>query len=45
MNNKTAEHNPGASDSARLFCTRISSAASVVDELCTTQRKETKHET
>ena len=24
MKNKTTEHNPGASDSARLFCTRIS---------------------
>ena len=27
MNNKTTEHTPGASDSAHLFCTRISSAA------------------
>jgi hypothetical protein len=32
MNNKTAEHNSGASDSARLFCTQISSAASVAGE-------------
>ena len=32
MNNKATEHSPGASDSARLFCTQISSAASVVDE-------------
>ena len=32
MNNKATEHNPGASDSARLFCTQISSATSVVDE-------------
>ena len=30
----------GASDSARLFCTRISSAAGAAGELCTTQRKE-----
>jgi len=30
----------GASETARLFCTRISSAASVAGELCTTQRKE-----
>ena len=42
MNNKTAEHNPGASDSARFFCTRISSAASASGELCTGKRKETK---
>ena len=40
MNNKTAEHNPGASETTRLFCTRISSAASAAGELCTTQRKE-----
>ena len=40
MKNKTAEHNPGASETTRFFCTRISSAAGVVDELCTTQRKE-----
>ena len=32
MNNKTTEHNSGASNSARLFCTQISSATSVVDE-------------
>ena len=32
----------GASETARLFCTQISSAASVVDELCTGKRKETK---
>ena len=32
MNNKATEHNPGASDSARFFCTQISSAAGVVDE-------------
>ena len=32
MNNKTAEHNPVASDSARFFCTQISSAASVEGE-------------
>ena len=32
MNNKTAEHNPGASDSARLFCTQISSASSDAGE-------------
>ena len=32
MNNKTTEHNPGASNSARLFCTRISSAASAAGE-------------
>ena len=30
----------GASETTRFFCTRISSAAGVVDELCTTQRKE-----
>ena len=32
MNNKTTEHNSGASDSARLFYTQISSAASVAGE-------------
>ena len=42
MKNKTTEHNPGASETARLFCTQISSAASVVGELCTGKRKETK---
>ena len=30
----------GASETARLFCTQISPAASVVDELCTGKRKE-----
>ena len=40
MNNKTAEHNPGASETTRFFCTRISSAAGVAGELCTTRRKE-----
>ena len=30
----------GASETARLFCTRISSAAGVAGELCTTKRKE-----
>ena len=30
----------GASETARFFCTRISSAASAAGELCTTQRKE-----
>ena len=35
----------GASETTRFFCTRISSAAGVAGELCTTQRKETKHET
>jgi len=30
----------GASETTRLFCTRISSAASAAGELCTTQRKE-----
>ena len=33
MNNKTAEHNPGASNSARLFCTRISPTAGAAGEL------------
>ena len=32
MNNKTTEHNPGASETTRFFCTRISSAASAVDK-------------
>ena len=32
MNNKATEHNSGASNSARLFCTQISSAASVAGE-------------
>ena len=40
MNHKTAEHNSGASETTRFFCTRISSAAGVAGELCTTQRKE-----
>ena len=40
MNNKTAEHNPGASETARFFCTRISPAAGAAGELCTTRRKE-----
>ena len=30
----------GASETARFFCTRISSAAGVAGELCTTRRKE-----
>ena len=30
----------GASETAHLFCTRISSAASVAGELCTGKRKE-----
>ena len=30
----------GASETTRFFCTRISSAAGVADELCTTKRKE-----
>ena len=33
MNNKTAEHNPGASETARFFCTRISPAAGAAGEL------------
>ena len=33
MKNKTTEHNPGASETARFFCTRISSAASAAGEL------------
>ena len=33
MNNKTAEHNPGASETARLFCTQISPAAGAAGEL------------
>ena len=33
MNNKTAEHNPGASETARLFCTRISPTAGAAGEL------------
>ena len=40
MNHKTAEHNSGASEPARLLCTRISSAAGAAGELCTTRRKE-----
>ena len=32
MDNKTVEHNSGASDSARLFCTQISSAVGVAGE-------------
>ena len=32
MKNKTTEHNPGASETTRFFCTRISSAASAVDK-------------
>ena len=32
----------GASETTRIFCTRISSAASVAGELCTDKRKETK---
>ena len=30
----------GASETARFFCTQISSAAGVTGELCTTRRKE-----
>ena len=30
----------GASETARFFCTRISSAAGAAGELCTTKRKE-----
>ena len=30
----------GASETTRIFCTRISSAASAAGELCTTRRKE-----
>ena len=33
MNHKTAEHNSGASETTRFFCTRISSAASAAGEL------------
>ena len=33
MKNKTTEHNPGASETTRFFCTRISSAAGAADEL------------
>ena len=40
MKNKTTEHNPGASETTRFFCTRISSAASAAGELCTTKRKD-----
>ena len=40
MNNKTTEHNPGASETTRFFCTHISPAAGAADELCTTKRKE-----
>ena len=40
MKNKTTEHNPGASETTRFFCTRISSAAGAAGELCTTRRKE-----
>ncbi len=32
MKNKTTEHNPGASETTRFFCTRISSAASAADK-------------
>ena len=40
MKNKTTEHNPGASETTRLFCTRISSAAGAAGELRTGKRKE-----
>ena len=40
MKNKTTEHNPGASETTRLFCTQISSAAGAAGELCTGKRKE-----
>ena len=40
MNNKTAEHNPGASETARFFCTRLSPAAGAAGELCIGKRKE-----
>ena len=33
MNNKTAEHNPDASETTHFFCTRISSAAGAAGEL------------
>ena len=32
MKNKTTEHNPGASETARFFCTQISSAAGAAGE-------------
>ncbi len=32
MNNKITEHNPGASETVRFFCTRISPAASAAGE-------------
>ena len=38
MNNKTTEHNPGASETTRFFCTQISSAAGAAGEL--KQQKE-----
>ena len=33
MNNKTTEHNPGASETTRFFCTHISPAAGAAGEL------------
>ena len=40
MNQQPQNQALGASETTRFFCTRISSAAGVAGELCTTQRKE-----
>ena len=40
MKNEPPNQASGASETMRFFCTRISSAAGVAGELCTTKRKD-----